>query len=150
MTSNVRRAMGGGIAMADLEAIRARLAAATPRPWMYDSYSRVQSGPMIQADAKVENEWAAAGMPELEKGALPEPWRTRFRESEPNVCWVPPAYGDTATGRHRADAELIAHAPDDIEALLAMVDQQAARIAELERGCRCCAGSRRLEGADDE
>jgi hypothetical protein len=78
-------------AMTDL---RALAEAATPGPWFYDSYSRVFSTLLVQAD-----------------------------DDNCEVASVPPAAGDTAHGRHAADAAYIAAVyPDVVLRLLDVVD----------------------------
>jgi hypothetical protein len=118
-----------------LAEIRARLDAATPGPWGWNSYNGVYSGPLIQADARLEAEHEAAGAPWDEDGEPSGEWRSRFADVAPRVCSVPPSYGDTATGRHAADAQFIAHARADIPWLLEQLAAQTARLTALERAC---------------
>lgn len=109
----------------DLAAIEARCAATTPGPWGYNSYNRIESIPMLAASGEIECEHEAAGSPWTAGGEYPEPWASRAQTVNPRVCSVPASYGDTATGRHAADAWFIAEARTDIPALLA-------RVRELE------------------
>lgn len=116
----------------DLDAIRKRAEAATPGPWFYNSYNAVASGPMTRKNHElVEAPHDAAGSPWTEDGDYPKPWKSLDREYEPGVCRVPPTMGDTATGRHAADAEFIAHARTDVPDLLAALEAAEARAARL-------------------
>lgn len=47
-----------------------------------------------------------------------------YDNAEPAVAFVPAAYGDTATGRHQADADFIAQSPAIVRELLAVVKAQ--------------------------
>jgi hypothetical protein len=78
----------------DLEAIKARLAAATPGPWIYDEWYGTEDGG-----------WAAIGPHhEAGEGECDEP------DGEPHE-------------RAKRDGALIAHAPTDLAALVAEVER---------------------------
>ncbi len=121
----------------DIEAIRKRVEAATTGPWSYNSYSRVD------ADAMAAN-W---DNPSLDYPDDPRPctvtgiafdeadntWLAQHHaayEADAMVCGVPAEYGDTATGRHAADAEFIAHAITDIPLLMDEIEQLRTELAD--------------------
>jgi hypothetical protein len=81
-----------------LPTIRARLAAATPGPWVRQSSDDGASDPW----------W-------IDTHASPE---------GPEPVWAPPQYPVS-----EADADFIAHAPDDIAALLAVAQAAEALLA---------------------
>ena len=119
---------------AEIDEIERREQAATPGEWFWNSYSRVESAPMCLRNInEVELPHEEAGSPWAEDGNYPEPWKSLDKELNPTVCWVPPNHGDTATGRHKADAILIAHARQDIPALIATVRHDRERADEAER-----------------
>jgi hypothetical protein len=122
---------------AEMEAaIRRRVDAATPGPWGWNSYSAIHSAPIMQAETD--------DTPDYPEGKRPGPpfftdednaWlaqREAAYEADPLVAWVPAHYGDTATGRHAADADFIAHTRTDIPTLLTEIDQLRARLAAAE------------------
>jgi hypothetical protein len=121
------------IASDRLDEIKARLDKATPGPWGYNSYRAVFGPPaLIQAYDD------APDYPEGPRPTIGTPedmaWcaqRAAAYEAEPIVASVPAHYGDTATGRHAADAEFIAHAREDVPYLLALLAERDARIAHL-------------------
>ena len=115
--------------------IRARADAATPGPWGYNSYSAVHSTPMVEATARLEREHEVAGEPYDDEGEPSGEWAARFAAVAPAVARVPPSYGDTATGRHAADAAFIAAARIDVPRLLDALEaaEQATREAVEER-----------------
>jgi len=77
-------------------ALAAALAARTPGLWFYDSYSAIfAAGLMVAAE-----EWPLDG----EDVADPERY---YHEAEPLVASVPALHGDSAHGRHQADARAI-------------------------------------------
>ena len=124
------------LSAAELSAMRARCEAATPGEWFWNSYSRVESAPMCQRNInEVELPHEEAGSPWAEDGNYPEPWRSLDKELNPTVCWVPPNHGDTAIGRHKADAILIAHARTDLPRLL---DELERCLKLLERTTAAC------------
>lgn len=123
-----------------LSEIEARLDAATAGEWFWNSYSAIQAGDLISGwDERAE--WypederpyityqktgGAEGCPAF--APADQEWCERQAaayEADPTVAWVPSLSGDTSTGRHEADADLIAHAPDDLRWLLG-------RVRELE------------------
>jgi hypothetical protein len=90
------------------EAALERTKRATEGPWFWNSYSGVFSGPWVKRYDAAEQEIPDAAPDEDPRwDALPEPL----------VASVPPAYGDTATGRHAHDAVFIAEARTDVPQL---------------------------------
>ena len=86
----------------DLEPIKERLAAATPGPWDADG-------------TEVSQHWSR-----------PEPWLTIATNEVDCMAYC---YGGRGRGVERVeDAEFIAHAPEDIRALLAEVKRLQAQI----------------------
>lgn len=109
---------------------------ATPGPWYYNGYSTVFSGPKLQEEFVLETEHAAAGEPWDADGNYPEGyWRDKANAAESQVANTPAAFGDTAVGRHRADAAFIAAARDALPRLLAEWNalKLRLRVLELER-----------------
>jgi hypothetical protein len=53
-------------------------------------------------------------------------------ELDTTVCDVPAHHGDTAIGRHKADAELIASAPSDLTYLASALSAAEERVEDLE------------------
>lgn len=85
----------------DLDAIKARVEAATPGPWKADG-------------GEVSQHWSR-----------PEPWQEVVSTE---VSCMSYCYGGTARGVERdADAEFIAHARTDVPALVAEVERLRAR-----------------------
>ena len=122
---------------AEIDEIERREQAASPGEWFWNSYSRVESAPMCLRNInEVELPHEEAGSPWAEDGNYPEPWKSLDKELNPTVCWVPPNHGDTATGRHKADAILIAHARQDIPALIATVRHERERAEEVDARLR--------------
>lgn len=128
----------------DTAAIQARLEAATPGPWFHNGYSWIGSEPLIKtydawidplvdADHTLDRTGDCRPCGKWRDPATCHNWpaghgcrhHSEDYDRDPVVAHVPSHHGDTAIGRHAADMEFIAHAPDDIRALLA-------RIAELE------------------
>lgn len=70
---------------------------ATPGPWFWNSYSTVFSEPLGQ----IADDWP------LDGDDIADPDRYYF-EAEARVAGVPAFRGDTAHGRHAADAKFIA------------------------------------------
>lgn len=123
-----------------LAQIRARLAAAGPFPWSYNTYSCVSAPSLFKAE---EDAWdrapdhcdfprrstcqscidvpldCAPGVTRRKCAALDD-----LYELDATVCVVPAIAGDTATGRHAANAEFIANAADDIRWLLARLEDR--------------------------
>ena len=109
----------------ELREIEARAAAATKGPWFYNSYNQVQSSPFCQAYNEFEEKVVAErGEDHLDDKDLEKDWPV------PRVCSVPPVSGDTAIGRHAADAEFIAHARTDAPALIAEVRMLRALLTD--------------------
>lgn len=99
----------------ELAEIEARLQDTSPAPWFYNSYNAIYSGPKGQP----YEDWTdrVADRPDVDferGGALYE----MEYDLNPRVASVPAHHGDTATGRRCADAEFIAHAKEDVVALL--------------------------------
>lgn len=81
---------------------------ATEGPWFYNSYSAIFSGPMVPIDDEWEGDFDD-----------PEQKRDYYLNADAGIANVPAAYGDTAIGRHQADAEYIAAAnPHAIKEIL--------------------------------
>lgn len=110
----------------DTAAIEERLAKITPWPWFWNTYSCVFSSPMTHLSNELELLHEKAGEPWGPDGNYPHAWKEIDKALNSVVTWVPPSHGDTATGRHAADAIFIEHSPADVRALLDY-------IAELER-----------------
>lgn len=115
----------------DLDAIRRRCDAATPGPWFWNSYSGIFSTPFVQRDeafteAICETEWG-----DREYRDWPEEWQDRKSEERSDVAHVPPHHGDTAIGRQAADADFIAHAREDVPALLAEIERLRGELRDL-------------------
>lgn len=108
----------------ELAEIRADLAKISPGPWVYNSYNRVVSAPLLDEYNKIE-----ATIPEV---ATEEEWEV-LDNFEYEVASVPPIAGDTATGLHAKDAQFIAKAPSRISALL----EEVARLqSERDEFCQ--------------
>jgi len=117
---------------AEIAALRARCEAATPGPWYWNSYSMVQSSPMTVAEQALENRILAEN--DGDPAALDDPrYKTEWYQAESAVCFVPASHGDTATGRHAADAAFIAEARTDIPALLGALAASQAQVAAAAR-----------------
>ena len=127
----------------DLDKIAARADAATEGPWDYNGYAAILSTPKILT----EDEWWSeerlndGHSYDHRVGQTCEACGPRFTEplgpsgnqyqiwdcaragealdQEALVCGVPASYGDTATGQRVKDAEFIAHAREDVPALVA-------------------------------
>lgn len=91
--------------------IEAMLAAATPGPWFFNSYSTVMSG-----DRDVQERAEAA--------------EEDYDWLEGLIANVPAHHGDTAIGNHAADAELIAAAPTALRELLDANRELTAALTE--------------------
>lgn len=95
----------------ELEAARALVDAATPGPWFF-GYSRVCSRPLSREYDRIEQTF-----PDDIDDEDPR-WESL---PDPDVCYVTPSYGDTATGQRVADAEFIAAARTLVPALLSEI-----------------------------
>lgn len=106
----------------------------TPGPWVYNSYSDIHTSnqDMIDAFAALMNEYRDAGYPTLKSGANPE-WRRRLNEVDVCIAGVPAHHGDTAVGRHAADAEFTAEAANAMPGLLARLADARIINARTER-----------------
>lgn len=82
--------------------------AATPGPWFYDSYSRVQSEPLV----RLAHQWHKENFGGRNLDEIPEEDWKRLAKEEPRtlVARVPVQAGDTATEQGGKDAEFIAAA----------------------------------------
>lgn len=112
----------------DLEAIRGRLERATPGPWHW--YSPADDGQRLQTSRGNDEPCDYYCIPA--SGGR--------RTNRPHAHFVPDAVILSSWGDHGAgssvevtepDADLIAHAPADISALLAHIDRQQAEIDGL-------------------
>lgn len=115
-----------------LREIRGRADAATPGPWGYNSYSRVDAGAFIaNYDNPDAPDYPDGSRPGSQPGhkffdEVDNAWlaqRHAAYEADPEVASVPAEYGDTATGRHANDAEFIAYARTDVPRLLDEIDR---------------------------
>lgn len=109
--------------MTDLDAIRARLAAATPGPWFVvttDDDSHMCATYVGTVDR--------GEMHDMEQGATLR--ADRSGEVVAMILLQEPRLADHADGRWDENADLIANAPTDIAALLADVAEWQAREAE--------------------
>ena len=96
--------------------IEARHKKTTPGPWWFNSYNAICSAPLSQEHIELENarkswtdeEWDAATWPQT------------------RVAYIPAKHGDT--GDNPSDARFIAHAWEDVQALIETV-------RELRRKC---------------
>lgn len=114
--------------------IRARLEAATPGPWGYNSYSGVFGPPeLCGADDGPDYPESPRPTPGSSEDRLWVAQRSAAYEADPRICKVPALYGDTAIGRHKADAEFISHAREDVPWLLARLAALAAERDEWKR-----------------
>jgi hypothetical protein len=118
-----------------LDAIEARLRAATPYPWDWNSYSCIFSRPLAINDDAPDYPDKPRPMHREPPGSPQEDedWckqRTAAYEADPVVAWVPAHHGDTAIGRHAADAMLIEAAPTDLAYLVA-VARAAERLTDI-------------------
>lgn len=122
----------------DLEAIRKRVAAATRGDWGYNSYSAIFANSLIAGyddSPDYPDGPRPGGTPghaffdDADNAWLAQ--RHAAYEADPIVAHVPAEYGDTATGRHAADAEFISHAKRDVPALLGMADRLRAELDDI-------------------
>jgi hypothetical protein len=124
----------------DLDAIKARVDAATPGEWFF-AYNKIFAGGKVSA----EEAWIEAlGSDDHTLDQHPrEPCgggkcnlRSKALDMDPVVARVEPSYGDTATGQRVLDAEFIAHAREDVPALIAEVERLRAEVARAsDVGC---------------
>src|SRR4051812_15240953 len=99
-------------------------------PWAFNSYSTIMAEPLIEAEEEVFKRRLAVGCPGRSRsdgcaycGGPPCGLWNEIYEAHSAVAWVPPDYGDTATGRHAHDAIFIEQAPADIDALIAEIER---------------------------
>ncbi len=101
----------------DLEAIRARADAAEAGPWFYNSYSAIFSHPLsaeyMRKELELDEKLKAEGRESVDEDFDDFP--------ESIVASVRVQGGDTATRQGARDADFIAHAREDIPALLGEV-----------------------------
>lgn len=108
----------------DLDKLRALAAAATPGPWFF-TYSRIVSEPRLREYDAIERTFPDdIGDDDPRWGALPEP----------NVAYVTPSFGDTATDQCAADAAFIAAARDAVPALCDEVERLRGALAKANAG----------------
>lgn len=88
--------------MTRIDAIESRLAAATPGPWIYEPSE------------------ALHGIPDSQTHYVTD--QVSIADDDPPLCSL----------HSKADAELIAHAPDDLKFLLAERQRLLCRVAYLE------------------
>jgi hypothetical protein len=107
--------------------LRTLAEAATPGPWTYNSYNGIFSVPRVREwdpwlDTVDESHSEArrGECKACEKTAGGCDLAGEFYRRNPYVSGVPAEYGDTATGQHAADAELIAAMHPDV--VLALAD----------------------------
>lgn len=128
------------VATIDLDAIRKRLEATTPGPWGYNSYSKIDSAPLaMQCDNTETPDYPEGPRPGRTVGHVffddaDNAWLAQQHaayEADPVIAWVPAEYGDTATGRHAADAEFIGCSRTDVPALLTEVERLRAALQRI-------------------
>lgn len=122
----------------DLAPIKARVDAASVGPWAYNGYSGIASVPLLHAwdawtDAHEGHEFERTGKCEPCGSDAGCEFAEEYYERYSWIGWVPSHHGDTATGRHAADAEFIAHAREDIPALVAEIEMLRAMVARVSR-----------------
>ena len=115
---------------ADLNAIKARWAAATPGPWFFNGYSGIgcaDNGYDAWLDERIDEGhtlYRRINAEPCEPCGTPDcGYYDEDYDREPFVAHVSAHHGDTAVRRRALDAEAIAHAPEDIAALLAEVER---------------------------
>src|SRR5579872_5306038 len=99
-----------------LAGIRKRLEGITSGPWQWNSYSRVDSVPLLQQDDDAPPYPAkrpAEGCTEEEYWDWYAKREAAYR-ADCTVCWVPAMVGDTAMDNHKKDAEFIEAARIDV------------------------------------
>ena len=94
----------------ELAAAKALCDAATPEPWAF-GYARVISVPVLREYDRLEA-LIPTDAPDEAYEHLPDP----------DVCYVTPSYGDTATGQRASDGEFIAASRTLVPRLLALVE----------------------------
>lgn len=95
----------------DIAKLRALIAKTTPGPWFYNGYSGLFSFPLGQVSDDLD--WPECEVPANKDtcGNGPCPGCPYFEHEYQHgslVAHVPAHHGDTATGRHAADAEYLA------------------------------------------
>lgn len=129
-------------------ALRKLLEEITPAPWFWNSYSMIQAASLIEAWENApefqrsstrpysiyQQTNGAEGTPAFspEDNAWLEQQRLAY-EADCEVASVPAHYGDTATGRHAADAQFIETARSAVPELLDALAASEARVARLEK-----------------
>ena len=99
------------VVLAELDRLHA---AATAGEWFYN---RISSALYVEREREIERQHEAAGSPWDSCGNYPEPWRTLAYEADSDVAAVPALSGDSACGRHAADAVWIVAAHNHYPAL---------------------------------
>lgn len=114
--------------------------------WFYNSYCAVHARDLVAPHEAFVDELAEAGWPGFDKGDGSE-LAERDYALTPDVCRVPPHHGDTATGRHAADAEGIVALRNKAKAVCKSHEALRERLAKLdgndehpENRCQRCGG----------
>lgn len=103
--------------MLDLEPIKARSEAATAGPWFSDSYGEIHSRPLSDEYVNLESRLLGASEDEWEVAEFPET----------GVACI-------TTGKQKEDAEFIANARSDVDALVAEVERLVAAVSSSTKG----------------
>ena len=101
-----------------IEEITKRLEAATPGPWGFNSYSAIFTGHPDYEDTDWDDEYLPRYADDPTKYWTAMSERVNGYRRTNYVAGVPALVGDTSEYNHKADAEFIAHAPDDLDYLL--------------------------------
>ncbi len=104
----------------DLGAIRARADAAENGPWFYNGYSAIVSKPLSDVHMRMERELDERLLAEGGREAVDDDF-----DKFPDTCVASVRIrgGDTATVQGSLDATFVAHAREDIPALLDEVER---------------------------
>jgi hypothetical protein len=123
----------------DLEPIKARIAAATPGPWVWADYDGVPEWATNISDGEGnEREWGGRFSIESEANAPPldaDPDDPKWNEPIDVLRVLGPVEDDDDDGVYEipiedADAALIVNAPTDLAALIAEVERLRAQLGE--------------------
>ena len=118
--------------MSDYAKLKELASKATKGDWFTNSYSRVQAHASGETEKQALAAYDAAGRPLDAMGHTPIEWRERFAQADYTVCRVPHSYGDTATGRHRADMDYIAAAdPQTVLGLLERIERYEVALKKI-------------------
>lgn len=105
--------------------------AATPGPWVSNSYNAIHAQPMADRFYQFMNEWEKAGQPSMKGGD--GSWYDRYYDALVEVCNVPAHHGDTATERHALDMYFIATARTGWPAALDEIERLKAERESIRR-----------------